>query len=102
RPICLLRGFGDSSVNLELRFWIEDARAGTANVESEVLLGVWDRFQANSIEIPFPQRDLHLITPESDEAAALASHLERPSQRGISRAEVGPADEVARKAQPPR
>lgn len=59
-PRCQLMGFGDSSLNLELRIWINDPQNGRANVISEVLLGVWDRFHENGIEIPFPQRDLHL------------------------------------------
>jgi len=57
---CLLRGFGDSALDLELRIWIDDPQNGRANVISEVLLGVWDRFHEHDIEIPFPQRDLHL------------------------------------------
>ncbi|MBG0776429.1 MAG: mechanosensitive ion channel [Desulfovibrionaceae bacterium] len=59
-PRCLLRGFGDSSVDLEIRFWIEDPQNGVANVKSEVLLGVWDAFAREGIEIPFPQRDVHV------------------------------------------
>jgi small-conductance mechanosensitive channel len=62
-PVCQLLGFGDSSVDLELRFWITDPQNGTANVRSAVLLEIWDRFQAEGIEIPFPQRDLHLTPP---------------------------------------
>jgi small-conductance mechanosensitive channel len=61
-PICLLKGFGDSSVNLEIRIWIDDPRNGTANVKSEVLLAVWDRFKAAGITIPFPQRDVHIVS----------------------------------------
>jgi len=59
-PKCLLKGFGDSSVDLELRLWIADPANGLANVKSEVLLKVWDSFKEHGIEIPFPQRDLHL------------------------------------------
>lgn len=59
-PKCLLKGFGDSSVDLELRVWIDDPPNGRSNVLSEVLLGVWDRFHEYGIEIPYPQRDLHL------------------------------------------
>ncbi|WP_309382203.1 mechanosensitive ion channel family protein [Cerasicoccus frondis] len=59
-PVCLLRGFGDSSVDLQLRFWIRDPHEGVANVQSMVLLEIWDRFKEAGIEIPFPQRDLHL------------------------------------------
>jgi small-conductance mechanosensitive channel len=58
--VCRLMGFGDSSVDLELRIWISDPANGVVNVRSEVLLGVWDKFHANNIEIPFPQRDVHI------------------------------------------
>ena len=59
-PRCLLRAFGDSSVDLELRVWIDDPPNGRANVLSEVLLGVWDRFHEHGIEIPFPQQVVHV------------------------------------------
>lgn len=63
-PVCRLMGFGDSSVDLELRFWIEDPQNGTANIQSKILFEVWDRFAAHNIEIPFPQRDVHLVPRE--------------------------------------
>ena len=63
KSACLLKGFGDNSVDLELRIWIEDPQNGTANVRSEVYLRVWDKFHEHGIEIPFPQRDLHLKAP---------------------------------------
>jgi small-conductance mechanosensitive channel len=81
-PACLLLGFGDSSVELELRIWIQDPKNGVRNVKSDVLLLVWDKFHAHGIEIPFPQRDLHLKTPmeirvatrSADGAAAVRSN----------------------------
>lgn len=57
---CLLKGFGDNSVDLELRYWISDPQNGISNLASAVLLNVWERFKEHDIEIPFPQRDLHL------------------------------------------
>lgn len=59
-PRCLLLEFGDSSVNLQLRFWISDAHNGVQNVKSAVMVGIWEKFHENDIEIPYPQRDLHL------------------------------------------
>lgn len=64
KPACLLREFNDSSVDLEIRFWINDPMNGRANVTSELLLGIWDRFAEHGIEIPYPQRDLHLRSPK--------------------------------------
>ena len=59
-PICNLMGFGDNSVDLELRFWISDPTNGVSNVKSKVLLNLWDTLKEHNIEIPFPQRDLHI------------------------------------------
>jgi small-conductance mechanosensitive channel len=60
KPVCNLTGFGDNSVDFDLRFWIIDPPNGIANVRSEIYLKIWDKFAEEGIEIPFPQRDLHL------------------------------------------
>ncbi len=61
-PVCNLLGFGDSAVDLELRFWIEDPTNGVGNIRSLVLLEVWDSFKEAGIQFPFPQRDIHIKT----------------------------------------
>jgi small-conductance mechanosensitive channel len=63
QPTCLVRGFGNSAIDLELRFWIKDPMNGVANVKSDILLQVWDRFRQHGIEIPFVQRDLNIKSP---------------------------------------
>jgi small-conductance mechanosensitive channel len=60
KPACLLVGFGDSSVNLELRVWINDPQNGLGSIKSALLWGIWQRFHEHGIELPFPQRDLYL------------------------------------------
>lgn len=59
KSVCLLRDFGESSVDLEVRFWINDPMNGRANVTSDLLLRIWDKWHAHGIEIPYPQRDVH-------------------------------------------
>ena len=59
-PECLFLGFGDSALNLELRCWIDDPENGVSAAKSAVLLGIWDRFRAVGIQIPFPQSELHI------------------------------------------
>lgn len=59
-PICQLKNFGDSSVDMELYIWINDPENGVGNVSSAVRLAIWDSFKVHGIVIPFPQRDLHL------------------------------------------
>ncbi len=61
-PVCNLVGFGDSSVDFDLRFWIADPANGIGNVRSAVFLALWDRLREMEVEIPFPQRDLHIKT----------------------------------------
>ena len=59
-PQVWLREFGDSSVNHEIRLWIQDPEVGVANVQSEILNRLWVLFKENGIEIPFPQRDIRV------------------------------------------
>lgn len=59
-PKCLLKGFGDSSVDLELRVWIEDAEMGLSNIKSQIYLRIWDLFKEHDIHFPYPQRDIHV------------------------------------------
>ena len=58
---CLVLGFGDNGVDLELRMWIQDPQNGVRNVKSDVYLKIWDKFHDNGIEFPFPQRDIHIV-----------------------------------------
>ena len=60
KPNCLLTGFGDNAVNLELRVWLNDPQNGIGSLRSDLLWGIWQRFREHGIEMPFPQRDLHL------------------------------------------
>ena len=59
-PRCLVKAFGDSAIELEIRFWIQDANSGVSNVKSDVMLEAWRLFRDNGVEIPYPQRDLHI------------------------------------------
>ncbi len=59
-PKCFLREFGDSSINFILHFWVSDVTEGRWEPQSDVMFDIWAKFKANNIEIPFPQRDLHL------------------------------------------
>ena len=60
KPVCWVKGFGDNSIDIELRFWINDPENGTVNVKGQIYLAIWDRFKEHGIEIPFPQRDIHI------------------------------------------
>ncbi|MEO1704899.1 MAG: mechanosensitive ion channel family protein, partial [Pseudomonadota bacterium] len=70
-PVCHIVGFGDSSVDYILRFWIDDPTGGLTNIRGNVYLALWDAFQANNISIPFPQREVRMLgdTPPQSMAA---------------------------------
>jgi small-conductance mechanosensitive channel len=59
-PNVLIMAFGESAIELELRFWIADAQNGVHNVKSQVLYGIWQMFQQQGIRIPYPKRDLYV------------------------------------------
>ena len=62
RPaVCHIIGFGDSSVDYVLRFWITDPTGGLTNIRGAVFLALWDAFAAHGISIPFPQREVKLL-----------------------------------------
>ena len=61
-PAAFLTQFADSSINLELGFWIADPENGKANILSAVNLEIWRRFKAQGIEIPFPQREVRVLS----------------------------------------
>lgn len=58
KPVCWLTGFGDSSLDFVLRFWISDPREGLTNIRGTVLLALWDKLKENGIEIPYPHREI--------------------------------------------
>ena len=59
-PNALIMAFGESAIELELRFWIKDAQNGVHNVKSQVLYEIWRLFRQEGIQIPYPKRDLYV------------------------------------------
>ncbi|ATF17165.1 mechanosensitive ion channel family protein [Phaeobacter gallaeciensis] len=60
-PVCHIIGFGDSSVDYVLRFWISDPTGGLTNIRGNVYLALWDAFKEAGISIPFPQREVRVL-----------------------------------------
>lgn len=59
-PRVFLKEFADNGVLLELAVWIRDASEGQNNLRSDINWAIWRRFRAANIEIPFPQRVVHM------------------------------------------
>jgi small-conductance mechanosensitive channel len=63
-------GFGESSFNFELRVWSIDWVNRPGALQSALNFAIYEKLKASDVEIPFPQRDVHLKGPVK---------LERPS-----------------------
>lgn len=66
-PVVAADGLGDSSVDILCRFWT--APADLFTTRWAITQAVKARFDADGISIPFPQRDVHVITTSPSEAA---------------------------------
>lgn len=58
-PMVFFLNFGDSSLNFELKFWLDDINI-RKEVISELNCKILKNFADNNIKIPYPQRDIHL------------------------------------------
>jgi len=79
-PAAVFMGFGDSSLNFSLRSWAATFDDSIL-VRSEVNVAVNNALKAAGIEIPFPQRDLHLrsVAPEAREGLPPGAGVSAPS-----------------------
>jgi small conductance mechanosensitive channel len=59
RPLVGISGFGDSSVDLEIRVWVNSDKLNAARFA--INKNIWDVLKANNINIPFPQREVQLL-----------------------------------------
>ena len=74
-PRVFFRDFGDSSLDFHVLFWVEHFD-DWYTTETDLRMMIWRAFEKHKIEIPFPQRDLHIrsmpllnqpFNPEKDE-----------------------------------
>ena len=81
-PTCFFVGFGDSSLDFQLRAWTAETKF--SRVSSDLRFAIVRKLAEAGIEIPFPQRDLHLRTPDPEAAswAELQNRREAPPQDG--------------------
>lgn len=64
-PTVFFLNLGDSSLDFQLRVWIQDTD-DQLTVKSNLFSSIVDSFNKANIEIPFPQRDLHLRSTDTE------------------------------------
>jgi small-conductance mechanosensitive channel len=69
-PVVHLKSFGESGIDLMLTVWIPDPEEGSAALQSEINLKIWQTFKANNISIPYPQREVRILNVPEPEIKA--------------------------------
>lgn len=57
-----IKAFAESGIDLLLSLWVLNPEEATAKLQSEIYYEIWQRFKANNIQIPYPQRDVRVIS----------------------------------------
>jgi len=69
-PDCELAGFGESSVDFLVEYWVNGIDDGRNKYASHVLFAIWNALKAEGIEMPFPQRVVHIRNQPAVEGEA--------------------------------
>ncbi len=59
-PSVALSAFGPDGLEFTVSYWFEDPEGGQLNLKSDINLAILKSLQENGIQIPFPQRVVHL------------------------------------------
>jgi small-conductance mechanosensitive channel len=79
-PGAFLIGFAADGIDLELGVWIGDPQNGTLSARSDMALEILRRFRAEGIAIPFPQRDVRLVSVPSGLGTTLMGSGQAPGR----------------------
>ncbi len=72
-PRILLDNFGDSSVDFRITYYMDVSQFSRLEIKSKVMFAIWDALKEADIEIPFPQRDIHIREVAPDNAGGRSS-----------------------------
>lgn len=95
KPQVLFRGFGDSSLDFEVRVFTPDIDYRLI-LQSELLQEIDQEFRNAGVEIPFPQRDLHLRSVDDKAGAS----LQASAVKGIHVPSIKKQDALSRNCMP--
>lgn len=76
-PNSFLVNFGESGIDLRVGFWVKDPENGFAGLFSAILLTIWQRFNEEGIDFPYPQREIRILPEE-----------EKPSETAVKKAAI--------------
>jgi len=65
-PSVFLMKFADSGIDLMLSFYIVDPEEGSWGLKSDIYREIWNEFQKQDIEIPYPYRTVEIVNSDKD------------------------------------
>jgi len=96
-PSVFLTGFGDSSLNFDLAVWMDDPARANA-VLSDLRFMILSEFEKFDIEIPFPQRDLHIRSGLMEDGSPMSTgESDSATVQGEGNDNMAPSAELARR-----
>jgi small-conductance mechanosensitive channel len=66
-PVVRFKEYGDNSINFDLLVWIDVRETPRRKLRSGLYFAIFDELKKAGIEIPFPQRDIHLRSSDLKE-----------------------------------
>lgn len=90
QPEVIFTEFGDSSLDFELRIWTVKQVQTPARLKSDLYFSIFEAFRREKIELPFPQRDLHIrsVSDPISSAALALTETARPQRAAGSASSV--------------
>lgn len=80
-PLALFTGLGDSSLNFQLRIWADNESTWWIT-RSDIYVSIYKALTEAGIEMPFPQRDLHVRSFSSDTPVEVLKLLKQKEGKG--------------------
>ena len=93
-PVVFFTDFGDSSLDFELAVWIDDATRALS-VLSDLRFMIFNEFSKEGIAIPFPQRDVHLLTMKDNHVVKSTADQDPAASSTVHGEDTEPAAQSA-------
>lgn len=64
QPDAEISGFGESGIDILVEYWMLGIDDGENRVDADLNMMIWKALRENSMQMPFPQREVRIINPE--------------------------------------
>ncbi|MFM9889366.1 MAG: mechanosensitive ion channel family protein [Rickettsiales bacterium] len=82
-PNFFVTAFGESSINLQLFFWIDNITDGKLCAKSDVMRAIVKSFREHGVSIPFPQREVRMLDEDADASTKPTPPARKPAKQAV-------------------